>query len=61
MRKRKDGWEEANSWHTIYLVVSVGTKPPLVHVVEALTQQYCFPVTKSLLRAPLDSPQRLAT
>jgi hypothetical protein len=42
-------------------VVSVGTKPPLVHVVEALTQEYCFPVTKSLPRAPLDSPQRLAT
>jgi hypothetical protein len=34
-------------------VVSVGTKPPLVHVVEALTQEYCFPVTKSLPRAPL--------
>jgi hypothetical protein len=42
-------------------VVSVGTKPPLVHVVEALTQEYCFPVTKSLPRAPLDLPQRLAT
>jgi hypothetical protein len=45
----------------IYLVVSVGTKPPLVHVVEALTQEYCFPITKSLPRAPLDSLQRLAT
>jgi hypothetical protein len=33
----------------------------LVHVVETLTQEYCFPVTKSLPRAPLDSPQRLAT
>jgi hypothetical protein len=44
MRKRKEGWEEANSWHVIYLVVSVGAKPPLVHVVEALTQEYCFPV-----------------
>jgi hypothetical protein len=42
----------------IYLVVSVDTKPPLVHAVEALTQEYCFPVTKSLPRAPLDSPQR---
>jgi hypothetical protein len=42
-------------------MVSVGTKPPLVHVVEALTQEYYFPVTKSLPRAPLDSPQRLAT
>jgi hypothetical protein len=58
MRKRKEGWEEANSWHMIYLVVSVDTKPPLVHAVEALTQEYCFPVTKSLPRAPLDSPQR---
>jgi hypothetical protein len=46
MRKRKEGWEEANSWHAIYLVVSVGTKPPLVHVVQALTQEYYFPVTK---------------
>jgi hypothetical protein len=44
-----------------YPVVSVGTTPPLVHVVEALTQEYCIPVTKSLPRAPLDSPQRLAT
>jgi hypothetical protein len=30
MRKRKEGWEEANSWHAIYPVVLVGTKPPLV-------------------------------
>jgi hypothetical protein len=35
MRNRKEGWEEANSWHAIYPVVSVGTKPPLVHIVEA--------------------------
>jgi hypothetical protein len=41
--------------------ISVGTKPPLVHVVEALTQEYCLLVTKSLPRAPHDSPQRLAT
>jgi hypothetical protein len=61
MRKREEGWEEANSWHAIYPVVSVDTKPPLVHVVEALTQEYCFPVTKSLPRAPLDMPQRIAT
>jgi hypothetical protein len=39
-------------------VVSVGTNPPLVHVVETLTQEYCFPVIKSLPSAPLDSPQR---
>jgi hypothetical protein len=36
MRKRKEGWEETNSWHVIYLMVSVGTKPPLIHGVEAL-------------------------
>jgi hypothetical protein len=46
MRKRKEVREEANSWYTIYLVVSVGTKPPLVQAVQALTQEYCFPVTK---------------
>jgi hypothetical protein len=45
----------------IYLVVLVGTKPPLVHVVEALTQEHYFPVTKSISRAPFDSPLRLAT
>jgi hypothetical protein len=61
MQKRKEGWEEANSWHTIYLVMSVGTKPPLIDVVETLTQEYSFPVTKSLPGAPLDSPQRLTT
>jgi hypothetical protein len=32
-------------------MVSIATKPPLVHVVEALTQEYFFPVTKSLPRA----------
>jgi len=37
----------------IYPVVSVGTKLPLIHVVEALTQEYCFPITKSLPRCPL--------
>ena len=36
----------------IYPVVSVGTKPPLVHVVEALNQEYHFPVTKSLSGTP---------
>jgi hypothetical protein len=45
----------------IYPMVSVGTKPPLVHVIEALTQEDCFPVTKPLPRAPLDLPERLAT
>jgi hypothetical protein len=35
MRKCKERFGEAKYWHTIYLVVSVSTKPPLVHVVEA--------------------------
>jgi hypothetical protein len=59
MRKRKgDEWKQTLDTR---FVVSVGTKPPLFHVVEALIQEYCFPVTKSLPRATLDSPQRLAT
>ena len=29
-------------------MVSVGTKPPLVHIVEALYREYCFLATKSL-------------
>jgi hypothetical protein len=33
IQKRK---EEVNSWHVIYLVILVGTKLPLVHVVETL-------------------------
>lgn len=33
-----------------FLVVSVGIKPLLVHVVEAPSQEYCFPVTESLPR-----------
>jgi hypothetical protein len=53
--------QEANIWHAIYPMVSVGTKPPLVHIVEALPREYYFPATKSLPRAPLVSPQRLAT
>jgi hypothetical protein len=36
MWKRKEGWEESHSWHAIYPVVSVGTKPHLIHIVEAL-------------------------
>jgi hypothetical protein len=36
MWKRKEIWEEANSWHAIYHVVSVGTKLPLVHIVGEL-------------------------
>jgi hypothetical protein len=39
-------------------VLSVGTKLPLVHVVEALTQEYWFPVTKYLPKSPLDLPLR---
>jgi hypothetical protein len=42
-------------------MVLVGTKPPLVHIVETLTQEYLFLVIKSLPRASLDLPQRLAT
>jgi hypothetical protein len=38
MRKCKEGDERKQTLDAkIYLVVSVGTKPPLVHVVEALT------------------------
>jgi hypothetical protein len=36
IRKRKEGWEEANSSQAIYSVVLVDTTLPLVHVVEAL-------------------------
>jgi hypothetical protein len=61
MRKCKGDEKKQTLDTAIYLVVSVGTKSPLVHVVEELTQEYCFPVTKSLPTAPLDSPQRLAT
>jgi hypothetical protein len=43
MRKRKETWEEANLWYEIYPVVSVGTKPPLVHVVEALHTRVLLP------------------
>ena len=32
----------------MYPLVAVDTKPPIVHVVEALNQEYCFPATKSL-------------
>jgi hypothetical protein len=48
----KRRWEEANSWCVIYPVVSVGTKPSLVRIVEALTKSIAF-------RSPslsLDSP-----
>jgi hypothetical protein len=60
MRKHKGDERKQTLDTRFYPVVSVGTKPPLVHV-EALTQEYCFPVTKSLPRAQLDLPQRLAT
>jgi hypothetical protein len=61
MWKRKGGERKQTLDTRFYPVVSVGTKPPLVHVVEALTQEYCFLVTESLPRAPLDSSQSLAT
>ena len=31
-------------------MVRLGTKPPLLHVVEALYREYCFSATKSLPR-----------
>jgi hypothetical protein len=43
MWKHKGGREEANSWPTIYSMVSVGTKQPLVHVVEALHTRIFLP------------------
>ena len=36
----------------MYPVVSIGTKPPLVHVIEALNQECCFSATKSLPQQP---------
>ena len=36
----------------MYPVVSVGTKPPLVHFVEALNQEYCCSITKFLPETP---------
>jgi len=53
MRKRKGGDEGKKNLDTwMYPVVSVGTKPPLIHVVEALNQEYCFSATKSLPKQP---------
>jgi hypothetical protein len=43
----------------IYPVVSVGTKPSLVHIVEAL--EYCIPITKSLPELFLTRHEGLAT
>ena len=39
---------EVNSSHKDVSVVSVGTKPPLVYIAEALNQKYYFSATKSL-------------
>jgi hypothetical protein len=51
MRKRKRD-ERKQTLHVIYPVVSVGTKSPLVHVVKALTQEYCFLVTMGVFDMP---------
>ena len=48
MRKCKGDEQKQTLDTKIYLVVSLGTKPPLVHVVEALYREYYFLVTKSL-------------
>jgi hypothetical protein len=45
----------------IYHVISIGIKPPLVHIVQALTKEYCFPVTECLLGLFLTRHQGLAT
>ena len=58
MRKHKGDERKRTLDTRMYPVVSVGTTPPLVHVVEALNQEYCFSAIKSLLRN-LDLPQRL--
>jgi hypothetical protein len=42
----------------IYPVVSVGTKPSLIHVVEAHAKSIAFRLS-SLFRGSLDLPQRL--
>jgi hypothetical protein len=43
MRKLKEGDEGKQTLDArIYLVVSIGTKPFLVHVVEALTKSIAF-------------------
>jgi hypothetical protein len=51
------GREEANSWRVIYPLVSVGTKPPLVHIVE----EYYFPITKFVPELFLTCHESLAT
>src|SRR5688572_20835490 len=62
MWKRKRGDEGKQTLDMkIYPVVSVGTKPPLVHVVEALAQEYYFPITKSLPGHPLTYHKGSAT
>jgi hypothetical protein len=40
MRKREEGYDDANSWHTIYyLMVLVDTKPPIVHICWSTTHK----------------------
>ena len=59
MRKCKEGDEEKQTLDTrIYLVITVGIKPPLVHVVEKLNKSTTSQ-PPSLFRGPLDLPQWL--
>jgi hypothetical protein len=59
MQKRKGGDERKQTLDVrIYPVVSVATKPPLVHVVEALTKNIASRYQVSY-GTPLDLPQRL--
>jgi hypothetical protein len=59
MRKHNGGDERKQTVDArIYPVVSVGTKPPLVHAVEALTKSIASR-SSILFGTPLDLPQRL--
>jgi hypothetical protein len=59
IRKRKGGDERKQTLDTrIYLVVSVGTKSPLVHVVEA-PERVLLPGHQVSSGTPLNLPQWL--
>jgi hypothetical protein len=59
MRKHKEKDERKQSLNMmIYPVVSVGTKPPLVHIVEALTKSIASQ-SPNLFRDTLNLTQRL--
>ena len=62
MQKRKEEDEEKKTLDTlIYPVVLIGTKLPLVSVVEALTLGYCFLLIQTLSGHPLTCHKGLAT